>query len=364
MSKRILIATRKGLFIGSIQNKWQIDHLHFAGDPVSFATQDSRNHWLYAALNLGHFGVKLQRSTDDGKTWKTCAVPQYPPKPKSGPAANDPTPWSNKLLWCIQAGGADQEGLLWAGTIPGGLFKTEDHGDHWQLVQSLWDKPERQEWLGGGYEHPGIHSICVHPDNSAHITIGISAGGVWTSMDSGEHWQLSGPGMRAAYMPPKRAADPVIQDPHRLVQCQTQPEVFWVQHHNGIFRSTDTASSWEEIKTAHPSSFGFATVVHPKNPDLAWFVPAVKDECRIPVDGKLVVSRTSDGGKSFDELSQGLPQSHCYDLVYRHGLDIDAEGNCLVMGSTTGGLWFSNDQGENWLNLSHSLPPIYSVKFI
>ena len=27
-----------------------------------------------------------------------------------------------------------------------------------------------------------------------------------------------------------------IQDPHRMLQCAGEPRVFWVQHHNGIFR--------------------------------------------------------------------------------------------------------------------------------
>ena len=71
---------------------------------------------------------------------------------------------------------------------------------------------------------------------------------------------------------------------------------------------------------AKPSSFGFGVVVHPKDPDTAWFVPGIKDEKRYPVDGKLVVTRTRDGGKSFDVLSNGLPQEHAYDIVFRHAL--------------------------------------------
>jgi hypothetical protein len=71
-----------------------------------------------------------------------------------------------------------------------------------------------------------------------------------------------------------------------------------VQHHCGIWKSTDNAVSWTEVK-AKPSSVRLRVVVHPKDPDTAWFVPGIKDEKRIPVDGKLVVTRTSDGGKTF-----------------------------------------------------------------
>ena len=40
----------------------------------------------------------------------------------------------------------------------------------------------------------------------------------------------------------------------------------------------------------------------------------------------------------FDVLTNGLPQSHAYDLVYRHALAIDSTGDRLTFGSTTGGL--------------------------
>jgi hypothetical protein len=89
----------------------------------------------------------------------------------------------------------------------------------------------------------------------------------------------------------------------------------------------------------------------------------VKDECRVPVDARLVVARTRDGGASFDLLHEGLPQQHAFDLVYRHGLDVDETGDRLVMGSTTGNLFVSEDQGEHWLALSTHLPPIAAVRF-
>jgi photosystem II stability/assembly factor-like uncharacterized protein len=138
--------------------------------------------------------------------------------------------------------------------------------------------------------------------------------------------------------------------------------MLWVQHHNGMFRSTDRGRQWQEIR-AEPSVFGFAVAVHPADPQTAWFVPAVKDECRIPVDGKMVVTRTRDGGKSFEVLREGLPQEHAYDLVFRYALDVDHSGERLAMGSTTGSLWVSEDGGHRWSHVSAHLPPVYQVQF-
>ncbi|MBP6778631.1 MAG: exo-alpha-sialidase, partial [Piscinibacter sp.] len=107
----------------------------------------------------------------------------------------------------------------------------------------------------------------------------------------------------------------------------------------------------------------FAVAVHPQDGAMAWFIPALADERRVPTDGALVVNRTRDGGASFETLRDGLPQTHCYDLVYRHGLAVAGDGRTLMMGSTTGGLWASADAGDSWQTVSMNLPPIYAVRF-
>jgi hypothetical protein len=137
----------------------------------------------------------------------------------------------------------------------------------------------------------------------------------------------------------------------------------WVQHHNGLFRSTDGGESFAEIEPPPPSGFGFAVAAHPADPLTAWFAPAVKDECRVPADARLVVTRTRDGGERFETLAEGLPAEPSYDLVYRHALVVDADGTRLAMGSTTGNLWLGDSAGERWTQLSGHLPPIAQVAF-
>ena len=125
----------------------------------------------------------------------------------------------------------------------------------------------------------------------------------------------------------------------------------------------DRGAHWTELEGVKPSGFGFAVAVHPSDPDIAWFVPAVKDQFRIPEGGKVIVNRTKDGGRTFQSITNGLPQEHAYDIVYRHALDVDSTGNMLAFGSTTGSLWVSEDGGDSWETLSHHLPPIYTVRF-
>lgn len=278
------------------------------------------------------------------------------------PAQPGPDAPAVDMVWTLAAGGADEPGRLWAGTLPAALFTSPDGGESWSLVQSLWNVPERARWFGGGFDLSGLHTILVDPRDARRLTVAISSGGIWKSDDAGARWRQAGHGLRAEYMPPGQAFDPVHQDPHRLAHCQAAPDVVWCQHHNGIFRSTDGAETFAEIPDVRPSAFGFAVAAHPAAPGTAWFVPAVKDECRVPPDLHLVVNRTSDGGATFTALSDGLPASS-YDLVYRHALTVDASGTLLAMGSTTGNLWLGRDGGEYWHNLATTLPPIAQVAF-
>jgi photosystem II stability/assembly factor-like uncharacterized protein len=369
MSTRCHVATRKGLFtLERGASGWAIRRTSFLGDNCTLVMHDPRSGELLAALDHGHFGVKMHRSRDAGGTWQEIAAPKYPEKPadyvpKTTPAEGRPIDWSLKLVWALAPGGADEPGVIWCGTLPGGLFRSGDGGDSWELNRPLWDDPRREEWFGGGADQPGIHSILVDPRDARHVTIGVSCGGVWSTRDSGRTWQLGGKGMRAEFMPPERQFDPGIQDAHQVVQCRANPDVMWVQHHNGIFRSTDAGATFSEITDVKPSAFGFAVAVHPEDPETAWFVPAVKDEKRYPMDGRVVVNRTRDGGKGFETLTRGLPQEHAYDLVFRHALDIDQSGERLAFGSTTGSLWITEDGGDSWQTLSSNLPPIYAVRF-
>jgi photosystem II stability/assembly factor-like uncharacterized protein len=367
MSDRLHLGTRKGLFtLERRRSGWEITRADLLGDPVSMLLTD-RDGAIHAAQSLGHFGVKIKRSTDGGQTWEERPVPAYPPKPDDvediDPVRQTPIPWDMKSVWSLETGGADRPGELWCGTIPGGLFRSTDGGDSWALVDALWNHEGRKHWMGGGADYPGIHSILVDPRDSNTIRIGVSCGGLWSTYDGGASWQVEGVGMRAEYAPPEFAKEPNGQDAHRIVQCRNQPDHVWIQHHNGIFRSTDSGASCTEIVDVQPSVFGFAVVVHPDDGNRAWFVPGIKDQYRYPVDGALVVNRTDDGGQTFRQQKQGLPQQHAYDLVYRHGMDIDATGESLAFGSTTGNVWVSDDQGENWQLVSGTLPPIYCVRF-
>ena len=75
-------------------------------------------------------------------------VPEYPPAPDGEAPWQDmhgrTVPDALQFIWCLEAGHVSQPGRLWCGTIPGGLFRSDDRGDSWQRVDSLWNDPLRR----------------------------------------------------------------------------------------------------------------------------------------------------------------------------------------------------------------------------
>src|SRR5687767_13628805 len=92
MSARLLAATRKGLFIvDRSPNGWRVSRVALLGDNVSMALPDPRDGAIYAALDHGHFGPKMQRSEDAGTTWTEITAPAMPPRPP------DEAPWIDSM---------------------------------------------------------------------------------------------------------------------------------------------------------------------------------------------------------------------------------------------------------------------------
>ena len=363
----LLIASRKGLFtadraaFAGQAGDWQVSSHHFHGDAVTQVLADPRDGAWYVALRLGHFGVKMQKSMDRGATWTEIAAPAFPPKPTEGPWADDAMPWTVDLVWSLAAGGAHEKGTLWAGCMPAGMFRSQDGGASWQLMDALWLDERRKGWFGGGNDYPGLHAICVDPRDSNRVTIAISCGGVWRTLDAGANWQLIGKGFHAPYMPPERDGDANVQDVHAMAACTAEPDVMWAQHHDGTYRSVDGGAHWSRTAAPMPTDFGFTIVADPVNPMRAWTVPAQADTHRYAIAGAMCVCRTDDGGKHWTAFRDGLPQSFAYHLVYRHGLALAPDGRTMAMASTTGGAWLSEDAGESWTLMEAQLPPVAAV---
>src|SRR5210317_1537546 len=98
MKSNLLIGTRKGLLHYHFNHgTWQMQAVHFEAIPVSYAYVDPRNGTWWACLDHGHWGVKLQRSTDNGQNWEEIPAPAYP----EGAEIKPGVPAKNSYMWCL-----------------------------------------------------------------------------------------------------------------------------------------------------------------------------------------------------------------------------------------------------------------------
>jgi photosystem II stability/assembly factor-like uncharacterized protein len=388
MADRILLGTRKGTFVvEKTAGRWTPRLAGHAGVGVNFVARDPLTGTLWAALGHGHWGAKLSRSSDGGKTWSDANQIKYPEGARYL-APPDPTPdWDPNAppgkctirpatllkLWALAFG---PQGRMYVGTIPGGLFVSEDGGESFALNLPLWNHESRGGDLfrgdGTGTTHwsgtpasegefaPGIHSISIDPRDPARILVAVSTAGVLETTDGGETWRGRNKGMIMDYLPNPEAE--WGHDPHYIEQCAAQPDHVWQQNHCGVFHSSDGAQSWHLVsKPERGIRFGFPVTVDADDGNTAWIVPGHSDMQRMTIDGALFVARTQDGGKSWEHLREGLPQSQAYDVVLRHALS-SASGR-LAFGSTTGNVYVSENRGDSWVVAANNLPPIYSVRF-
>ncbi len=382
--KRILIGTRKGAFAAEKHNgRWSPRLIGHAGAGVNFLVRDPQSEKLWALLGHGHWGAKLSCTSDAGSSWDDAAQVSYPEGARyigteiPGEDGKEPGPSIRPAtllkLWYMAFG---PDGAQYIGTIPGGLFVSRDGGKSFALNRPLWNHESRggdlfagegrgkTDWFGTpaseGEFAAGIHSIVIDPRNAKRILVAVSTAGVLESIDGGETWRGRNKGMLNDYLP--NPAAEWGHDPHFIEQCAGQPDFMWQQNHSGVFFSSDGAASWSKVSAPEQGvHFGFPVAVDDKDGKVAWLVPGKADNARMAIDGGLFVARTQDGGKSWEQLREGLPQDCAYDVVYRHALHVS--GDTLAFGSTTGNLYVSENRGESWQTVANNLPPVYSVRF-
>ena len=196
-----------------------------------------------------------------------------------------PTPATLKLFWAIESGGPDQPGRLWAGTAPGGLFRSDDGGKSWELVRGAVGPPRADEVVRRRGRVPRAFTPSAATrgsEDAPHRR--LLRRRVDHATTTAQRGRIVGTGLFAEFMPPEQRGELAIQDVHMMTQCRSAPEYLWIQHHNGIFRSTDGGGHLRATsRTPSRLGFGFGVAVHPNDPGTPrGSSPAVKDETRIP----------------------------------------------------------------------------------
>ena len=354
----VIVGTRKGLFLFSSKDRrsWSSSGPFFKGDTVRHAILDPRDgKTVYAGVTSEHWGGLVARSTDFGSTWK---------QGEEGPRFSKESGLSVTRIWQIQAGVDD---ALYAGTEPAGLFRSEDRGETWASVDGLNYFPGRDKWPAGG-GGMCLHTILPYPGEPKRMLIGISSAGIFGTSDGGASWRNMDGGIRD-FTPGGVCEETTTTCVHKMARDPKDPAIVYQQNHVGVYRRTRGEKAWTRIEKglpmnpAYDAPFGFPMVAHPHDRATAYVAPLAGDGNRVMPGGKMIVYRTTNGGKSWAKLTKGLPQKDAWFTVLRDGMRADANDPAgIYVGTTTGQLYASRDDGNSWKLIADHLPQVQCVE--
>ena len=365
----LLVATRKGAWFyraSRDREAWSCEGPHFLGQIVHHLVLDPRDaQTLLASASTGHLGPTLFRSRDFGRTWVES---RRPPAFVKADAAQTPRA-VNHIFW-LTPGHASEPGVWYAGTSPHGLFRSEDSGETWAPCAGLNDDPRYREWMGGPQDGtpdgPKLHSILVDPRNANHLYLGMSSGGVHESVDRGCSWEPLIDGLDV--VEGLDASKAWFHDPHCVRLCPSQPDRLYQQNHCGIYRLDRPARRWERIGINMPrevGDIGFPMIVHPRDADTAWVFPMDGSSVwpRVAIGGRPAAYVTRDAGHNWNRQDRGLPDSQAWWTVKRQAMTSDVcDPVGIYIGTTSGELWGSLDEGASWRGIARHLPEIYALE--
>jgi hypothetical protein len=348
----LFVGTDKGLFRLSARDVASPAGPYLAGHRVlHVVARPGRPRELYAAVDHPVWGSHVHVSTDGGERWTSLAA--VPHHPAGRHASTVDSIWH--LAWS-----ADGR-TFYAGIDPAGLFVSDDEGSSWRDVVSLNEHATRSAWEPSRGLF-ALHSICVDRGDAAHLVVGVSAGGVYRSVDGGASWNAANVGVRAEHVPERYPL--AGHNVHRVVMHPRNGRRLYRQCYNGTYRSDDGAATWTEITAGLPSDFGYAIACDPEDPDVVLQIPESSSHMRTTVDGRLRVFRSDDAGRSWRSASTGLPQQHVYVTVLRDAMEADPSTRGRVaFGTSSGHVFLTRDHGEHWTLIAEYLPRVLCLRF-
>lgn len=239
--------------------------------------------------------------------------------------------------------------VVWAGTEPSNLFRSEDGGKTWTECPALLDLPSRSTWSfpPRPYTH---HVRSIQPDlhDKSRVFAGIELGGVMRSEDSGETWEDRKEGSQF--------------DCHTLTMNSLAEGRIYEAAGGGFAESVDGGATWETFNDGLDDyTYLVDVVVDPKDPDT--IVASAAKSARtayVPSRAHTVIVR-KEKDQEWEVVHEGLPHPDGSSIL---SLTTHDQEPHVFYAVNNLGLYQSNDAGRSWNQLIAEWPETLENKRI
>ena len=191
-------------------------------------------------------------------------------------------------------------------------------------------------------------------------TLYFSGNTLWKTLDGGDNWTQISPDLtRKTWEIPastgKFKDSPAAKPTQRGVIYTIAPSFqdinqIWVGTDDGLIHKTsDGGKNWTDITPPQITAWQKISILEAGHFDDATAYAAV-NTLRLD-DNRPHIYRTHDGGKTWKEITKGIPDGQTVNVVRE-----DAERKGLLFAGTERAVYVSFDDGENWQSLRMNMP--------
>ena len=318
----IAVVTRAALLIARRGSAWTVDE-HLRGRSPGCITVDPRRpNQVYCGTSR----AGLLRSRDSGRNWEPV-----------GPGIDHP------MVTAVNVGPtekADGFGIVYAGTEPSAVFRSETGGDSWVDLAGLRALPSAGTWSFPPRPHTH-HVRWIEADASAadRVFVAIEAGALVRTFDGGQTWRdrvRGGP-----------------YDTHTAATHPLAPGRIYSAAGDGYFESANAGDSWRSTEDGLKHLYLVGIVVDPADPDTV-IVSATDGpgSAYSPQRAEAYVYRKT-GHKRWEPAMGGLPQA--IGTTVAHFATHAGEPG-VIYAANNHGLFRSDNAGRSWKALDLPWP--------